>query len=84
VFFAGEISVAIAEGGDFRRADEGEIEGVEEQHHILAAVLRQGDLLELLVTTAGGGEIRGLLAHTQAAVGGHDEGAKLQQRERQD
>ncbi len=79
---AGEIGVAIAEGSDFSRADEGEVEGIEEQHHILAAVLGEADLLELLVHYSGGCEIRGLLAHAQATVSGHDEGARVEQRKR--
>ena len=57
---AGEVGVAIGEGGDLRRADEGEVEGVEEQHHVLAAVLGQLDFLELLVNHCGGSEVRGL------------------------
>ena len=68
---AREIRVAVAERGDFRRADEGEIERVEEQNHVLAAVLRQADLLEFLVHHGGGSEIRGLLAHAQATGVGH-------------
>ena len=57
---AGELAVAIGEGGDLRRANEGEVEGIEEQHHVLAAVLRQGDVLEFLIHHGGGGEIRSL------------------------
>ena len=64
--------VAIGERGDLRRADESEIEGVEEQHHVLAAVLGQGDLFELLVNHCGSGEIRGLEANAEDA-GGHGE-----------
>ena len=70
---AGEIGVAVAEGRDFSRADEGEVQRIEEQHHILAPVLGQGDF-ELLVHHCGGCEIRGLLAHTQATGVGHDRG----------
>ena len=57
---AGEIGVAIRERRDLGRADEGEIQGVEEQHHVLTAVLGQFDLLELLVNHCGGCEVRGL------------------------
>ena len=71
---AREIRVTVAEGRDFSRADEGEIQWVEEQHHILAPVLGQRDFLELLVHHCGGCEIRGLLANTQATVVGHDRG----------
>ena len=69
---AGEIGVAVAEGRDLSRTNEGEIQRIEEQHHVLAPVLGQGDFLELLVHHSGGSEIRGLLAHTQAAGVGHD------------
>ena len=68
---AGEISDAIAEGRDLCRTNEGEVQGVEEQHDILAPVLGQADFLELLIHHSGGGEIRGHLAHTQATVFGH-------------
>ena len=73
---AGEIGVAIAECRDLRGAHEGEVERVEEQHHVLAAVLGQADLLEFLVNHCCGGEVGGLLAHAQTTVGGHDERAK--------
>ena len=62
---AGEIGVAVAEGRDFSWADECEIQRIEEQHHILAPVLGQGDFLELLVHHRGC-EIRGLLAHASS------------------
>ena len=68
---AGEIGVAVAEGRDLSRTNEGEIQRIEEQHHVLAPVLGQGDFLELLVHHSGGCEIRGLLAHTQATGVGH-------------
>jgi len=70
---AGEIRVAIAERCDFSWANEGEVQRVEKQHHVLTAVLRQADLFELLINYSGSGEIRGLLAHAQATVVGHDE-----------
>ena len=57
---AGELAVAVGEGGDLRRADEGEVEGVEEEHHVLAAVRGEGHLLEFLIHHSGGGEIRSL------------------------
>ena len=69
---AGEIGITVTEGRDFSRADEGEIQRVEEQHHVLAPVLGQRDFLELLVHHSGSCEIRGLLANTQATVVGHD------------
>ncbi len=72
---AGEIGVAVAESRDLSRADEGEIQGIEEQHHVLAAVLGQGDLLEFLIHHSGGGEIGGLMAHTQTTGVGHVRGA---------
>ena len=72
---AGEVGVAIAESRDLSRADEGEIQGIEEQHHVLAAVLGQGDFLEFLVHHSGGGEIGGLMAHTQTTGVGHVRGA---------
>jgi hypothetical protein len=56
---AGEICVAVAESGDLRGADEGEVKRIEEQHHILAAVLGESDLLELLIHNRCGGEIGG-------------------------
>ena len=62
---AGEIGVTVAESRDLRGAHEGEIQGIEEQHHVFAAVLGQGDLLELLIDHSGGGEIGGLMAHAQ-------------------
>jgi hypothetical protein len=71
--FAGEIRVAVAERRDFSWANKGEIKWVEKQHHVLTAVLRQADLFELLINYSGSGEIRGLLAHAQATVVGHDE-----------
>ena len=71
--FAGEIGVAIAKRCDFSWANEGEVQWVEKKHHVLAAVLRQADLFELLVNYSGSCEIRGLLAHAQATVVGHDE-----------
>jgi hypothetical protein len=55
----GEIAVAVAESGDFRGADEGEIEGVEKEDHVLAAIVRQGDLLEFLIYHCGGSEVWG-------------------------
>ena len=72
---AGEICVAVAEGRDFCGADEGEIQGIEEEHHVLAAVLGQGDFLEFLVHHCSGSEIGGLLAHTKATGLGHVRGA---------
>ena len=73
---AGEIRVTVAERGDFGWADEREVQGVEEQNHVLAAVLRQGDVLELLINHSSGGEVRGLLANAQAAVRCHDRDEK--------
>jgi hypothetical protein len=55
---AGEIAVTVRERRDLRGAHEGEIERIEKQHHIFAAVLAQGDSLEFLVHHGGGGEIR--------------------------
>ena len=40
---------SVREGDDLRRADEGEVEGIEEEDNILALVVIQGDLLELTV-----------------------------------
>ena len=68
---AGEIGVAIAERGDFSGADEREVEGIEEQHHVLTAVLGQGDVLEFLIHHGSGCEVRGLLANAKAAVRCH-------------
>ena len=81
---AGKICVAVAERSDLRGSHEGEVEGVEEQDDVLAAILRQSDVLELLVDHCCGGEIGGLLTHTQTAVGGHDGSAKVQRRQRLD
>ena len=67
----GEIGVTIAEGDDFSRANEGEIEGIEEQDHIFAPVVRQANGLELLVHHGRGREIRGLLANPQATGACH-------------
>ena len=55
----GEIAVTVTEGGDFRGADESEIERIEEEHHVFAAIVRQGDFFELLVHHGGGGEVWG-------------------------
>lgn len=60
---AGEIAVAVAEGDDLRRADEGEVEGIEEQHHVLTAVLGEGHLLEFLIHHRSGGEVGGRQAN---------------------
>jgi len=68
---AGEVCDPVAEGRDLRGADEGEVQGVEEQHDVLAPVLGQADFLELLIHHSGGGEIGGHLAHAQATVFGH-------------
>ena len=81
---AGEICIAVAECSDLRGAHEGEVERVEEQHHVLAAVLRQGDLFEFLVNHCSGGEIGGLLTHAQSAGGGHDGRAMVQPWQRPD
>ena len=67
---AGEISVAIAECRDLGGADEGEIEGIEEKHHVLAAVVGKADLLKLLIHNGRGRE----LGSRQTDEPGHGEG----------
>ena len=60
----------VTERRDLRGADEGEIQGIEEQHHVLTAVLGQGDLLEFLVHHCSGRK-SGPMAHTKATGVGH-------------
>jgi hypothetical protein len=59
-----EVLVAVAERGQLRRADEGEVERVEEQHEPLARVVRELDVLVQLLDVLGRRhvEIRGLVA----------------------
>jgi hypothetical protein len=63
----GEFLVAVGEGGDFRRADKGEIERVEEEHDVLAAVIGKLDVHELLVENRRGFKLRGLVANQRLA-----------------
>ena len=64
---AREVCVAIGESGDFRGAHEGEVQRIEEQHHILAVVVGKSDLLKFLIHHGGGGEVRS----RQANESGH-------------
>lgn len=48
---------AIAEGDQFGWADEGEVQGVEEQNDVLAGVVGQGNLLDFSVNYSAGSEI---------------------------
>lgn len=57
-----EVLVSVSEGADLCRADEGEVERVEEEHDVLSLVVLEGDLLELEVVEGGGLEVRGWLS----------------------
>ena len=46
---SGEFGQTIAEGDDFRRANEGEVERVKEEDHPLAAEILQRDVLKIAV-----------------------------------
>lgn len=54
-----ELLNAIGEGNDFRRADEGKVQRVEEQHQVLAGIVLQLDFLEGTVDDGGSREFRG-------------------------
>jgi len=44
-----ELGDPISEGVDLGRADEGEVQRIEEQDHVLAAVVRQADLADAAI-----------------------------------
>ena len=57
-----ELLHPVVKGQDLGGADEGEVEGVEEEDEVLAEVVRQLELLELAVEDGGAGEEGGRLA----------------------
>ena len=55
-----EVGEAVLEGVDLRGADAGEVTGVEEEDHVLAAVAVEGELaVHLAIDDGGGGEFGG-------------------------
>jgi len=59
----------VAESDDFRRADEGKIERVEEETNVLAAKIGEADRLEFFTDDGGGGEIRGFFLNSNRHLG---------------
>ena len=59
----GKLGDAVGERGDLGRAHKREVERVEEEHHVLAAVLGETGLLEFLIHDGGGCEIWSLQAN---------------------
>ena len=63
-----ELLVAVREAGNLRRANEGEVERVEEQHQVLSAVVGEALGDKLLIQNHLGGEIRGDVANKRLGV----------------
>ena len=66
-----ELFGLVVEGNDFGGADEGEVEGIEEEDDVLSLVGAEVDFAEVAVVPGIGDEMRGRLSDKTDGVVGH-------------